>query len=82
MAAMRALRSYMLLAAHSAVRASGLRPAMVVEEDAIWPESPEPIRVATVFRVSGTKVTAALRLPDLTSELELARICREMAASE
>ena len=55
---------------------------MVVEEDATWPESPEPTRVATVFRVSGTKVTAALRLPDLTSALELAHICREMAASE
>jgi hypothetical protein len=38
--------------------------------------------VATVFRVSGTKVTAALRLPDLASALELASICREMAATE
>jgi hypothetical protein len=55
---------------------------MVVEEDAAWPESREKSRVATVFRVSGTKVTAALRLPDLESALELAYICREMAASE
>ncbi|MFC5727468.1 MULTISPECIES: hypothetical protein [Nocardioides] len=55
---------------------------MVVEEDATWPESSEPTRVATVFRASDGKVTAALRLPDLTSALELAYICREMAASE
>jgi hypothetical protein len=55
---------------------------MVVEEDATWPDSQMPTRVATVFRVAGTKVTAALRLPDLRSALELAYICREMAASE
>ncbi|UMO99320.1 hypothetical protein [Amycolatopsis sp. EV170708-02-1] len=55
---------------------------MVVEEDATWPESTAPTRVATVFRVGGGKVTAALRLPDLKSALELAYICREMAATE
>lgn len=55
---------------------------MVVEQDATWPENQKPTRVATVFRVTGTKVTAALRLPDLRSALELAYICREMAASE
>ena len=55
---------------------------MVVEEDATWPESKEATRVATVFRASDGKVTAALRLPDLASALELAHICREMAASE
>ncbi|MCZ2850511.1 hypothetical protein [Modestobacter sp. VKM Ac-2978] len=55
---------------------------MVVEEDATWPESETPTRVATVFRASDGKVTASLRLPDLTSALELAYICREMAASE
>ncbi|MBB4935505.1 hypothetical protein F4561_006399 [Lipingzhangella halophila] len=55
---------------------------MVVEEDATWPENKAPTRVATVFRVSGGKVTAALRLSDLKSALELAYICREMAASE
>lgn len=55
---------------------------MVVEEDATWPESPAPARVATVFRVRGGKVTAALRLPDLKSALELAYICRELAATE
>jgi hypothetical protein len=55
---------------------------MVVEQDASWPESAGPTRVATVFRVSGAKVSAALRLPDLKSALELALICRELAASE
>jgi len=55
---------------------------MVVEEDATWPESAESTRVATVFRASGGKVTAALRLPDLKAALELAYICREMAATE
>ncbi|GAA1224112.1 hypothetical protein GCM10009676_01970 [Prauserella halophila] len=55
---------------------------MVVEEDATWPESEAATRVATVFRASGGKVTAALRLPDLDSALHLGHICRELAASE
>lgn len=55
---------------------------MVVEQDASWSASKAPTRVATVFRVSGGKVTASLRLPDLKSALELAYICREMAATE
>lgn len=55
---------------------------MVVEEDATWPENQTPTRVATVFRVAEGKVTAALRLPDLRSALDLAYICREMAATE
>jgi hypothetical protein len=54
----------------------------VVEEDATWPGSTAATRVATVFRVTGEKVTAALRLPDLASALELAAVCREMAATE
>ncbi|MGZ1490631.1 hypothetical protein [Brevibacterium sediminis] len=55
---------------------------MVVEEDATWPASVESTRVATVFRAAAGKITAALRLPDLKSALELAYICREMAATE
>lgn len=57
---------------------------MVVEEDASWPASKAPTRVATMFRVDafGGKVTAALRLPDLKSALELAYICRELAATQ
>lgn len=53
---------------------------MVVEEDATWPGSEEVTRVATVFRVSDGKVTAALRLPDLEGALELACNDRAMAA--
>lgn len=55
---------------------------MVVEEDATWPDDPRPTRVATVFRVTGDKVSAALRLPELRQALELAYICRELAATE
>jgi hypothetical protein len=55
---------------------------MVVEQDATWPESTSPTRVATLFRVTGNRVSAALRLPDLVSALELAYIYREMAATE
>ncbi len=55
---------------------------MVVEEDATWPENQTPTRVATVFRVTDAKVTAALRLPDLRSALDLAYIYRELAATE
>lgn len=54
---------------------------MVVEEDASWPGGDPPTRVATVFRARGGSVTAALRLPDLRSALDLAFICREMAAT-
>ena len=54
----------------------------VVEQDATWPESTEPSRVATIFRVTGTKVSASLRLPDVKSALELANICSEMAATQ
>lgn len=55
---------------------------MVVEEDATWPESTKPTRVATIFRATDGKITAALRLPDLKAALELAYVCREMAATE
>lgn len=55
---------------------------MVVEEDATWPESTQSTRVATVFRASAGKVTAALRLPDFRAALDLAYICRDMAATE
>ena len=53
----------------------------VVEQDATWPGSSEPTRVATVFRVSEGRVTAVLRSPDLAAALDLARICHEMAAT-
>jgi hypothetical protein len=50
---------------------------VVVEEDATWPESPEPATVATVFRLTDGKVSAALRKPDLESALELAATMAE-----
>ncbi len=59
---------------------------MVVEQEATWPQNPTPTRVATVFRTSdaarGSVVTAALRQPNLRSALDLAFICREMAATD
>lgn len=55
---------------------------MVVEQDAIWPSDKAPVPVATVFRAADGVVTAALRRPDLRSALDLAYLCREMAASE
>ena len=55
---------------------------MVVEQHATWLGNQKPTPVATVFRVKGSKVTAALRLPDLRSALVLAYICRELAATE
>lgn len=54
---------------------------VVVEQDATWPTSPEPTRVATVFRVRNGHVTAALRLPTLQEALDLATILREMSAT-
>lgn len=55
---------------------------MVVEQAATWPKNAKPTRVATLYRVTGDKVSAALRLPDLRSALDLAFICRELAATE
>lgn len=55
---------------------------IVVTQAATWPESPEPVKVATVFRVVNGKVTAALRMPDQASALELAGVYRALAATE
>ncbi|WP_433262008.1 hypothetical protein ACQPZF_28345 [Actinosynnema sp. CS-041913] len=52
---------------------------MVVEQDATWPESTGPTRVATVFRSTGHRVSAALRMPDLRAALELAHLCHALA---
>lgn len=51
---------------------------LVVEQDARWPKDDGPTRVATVFRSSEGRVSAALRLPDLRSALDLALICSEL----
>lgn len=55
---------------------------MVVEQDASWPGSHAPTGVATVFRVTGNRVSASLRLPDLDRAVDLARICHAMAVTE
>lgn len=55
---------------------------IVVEQDAIWPHDTAPQRVATVFRATAGKVSAALRFPTLHEALEFAHLYRELAATE
>ncbi len=51
----------------------------VVEQDATWPEAPDPVRVATMFRVSRERVSAALRFPDLEQALAFATLYAALA---
>ena len=51
----------------------------VVEQDATWPEAPDPVRVATVFRVGRERVSAALRFPDLEQALAFATLYAALA---
>lgn len=51
----------------------------VVEQDATWPEAPGPARVATMFRVSRERVSAALRFPDLEQALAFATLYAVLA---
>lgn len=53
----------------------------VVEQDAVWPENPVPTRVATVFRVTDGRVSAALRFADLDTALHVARSHSALAAT-
>jgi hypothetical protein len=55
---------------------------MVVEEDARWPRNAGWTRIATVFRATGDRVSAALRFPDLRSALEFAHMYAELSATE
>lgn len=61
---------------------------MVVEQDARWPQSvPDAggaqwARVATMFRVSGDRVSAVLRFPDLHAALAFAATYAHLAATE
>ena len=55
---------------------------MVVEQEATWPESVEPLTVATMFRLTGDRVSAALRFPDLEQALAFARPYVALAATE
>lgn len=51
----------------------------VVEQDATWPETQEPVRVTTMFRVSRERVTAALRFPDPEQALAFATLYAALA---
>jgi len=68
------------------VRARSWHPitdrVIVVEQDARWPQDPAWVRVATVFRADGDRVSAALRFPDLQAALEFALPHTELAATE
>lgn len=54
----------------------------VVEQDASWPGSGDGTRVATVFRVSGGLVSAALRFPEPAAAREFAAVYAALAATE
>jgi hypothetical protein len=55
---------------------------IVVEQDARWPQDPEWRGVATVFRATGERVSAALRFPDLRTALDFAQLYAALAATE
>lgn len=55
---------------------------LVVQQDVRWPENTKWTRVATMFRVGGTRVSAALRFPSLHKALRFAYLYRELAATE
>lgn len=54
----------------------------VVEQDAQWPDDNSVTRVATVFRATGDRVSAALRFPTAHAALEFASLYTELAATE
>jgi hypothetical protein len=55
---------------------------LVVEQDARWPQDGDWTSVATVFRATGDRVSAALRFPDLRTALTFAQLYAELAATE
>jgi hypothetical protein len=55
---------------------------VVVEQDVRWPSSTGWTGLATVFRTSGDRVSAALRFPNLDAALDFARTYVELAATE
>lgn len=54
----------------------------VVEQDATWPEAPDPMRVATVFRVGRERVSAALRFPDVEQALAFATLYAALSETD
>lgn len=55
---------------------------IVVEQDAQWSADTHSTRVATLFRVTGQHVSAALRFPALREALDFAYLYTELAATE
>jgi hypothetical protein len=55
---------------------------LVVEQDARWPQNTAWTRVATVFRVTDNRVSAALRFADLRAALDFAYLYSELAATD
>lgn len=55
---------------------------LVVEQDARWPTNTAWSRVATMFRVTDGRVSAALRFADLRAALDFAYLYRELAATD
>nr|WP_154921175.1 hypothetical protein [Microbacterium testaceum] len=55
---------------------------LVVEQDARWPKNKTWTRLATMFRVTDGRVSAALRFADLRAALEFAYLYRELAATD
>lgn len=55
---------------------------LVVEQDARWPKNIAWTRVATMFRVTDARVSAALRFANLRSALEFSYLYRELAATD
>ncbi|MCA9879380.1 MAG: nuclear transport factor 2 family protein [Thermomicrobiales bacterium] len=52
---------------------------IVVGQQATWPAAPESASVATMFRVTGDHISAALRFPDLEQALEFAHLSVALA---
>jgi hypothetical protein len=55
---------------------------IVVEQDVRWPASTDWTCLATVFRTSGDRVSAALRFPTLSAALDFAQMYVELVATE
>ncbi|MFI6077919.1 hypothetical protein ACIA5C_40955 [Actinoplanes sp. NPDC051343] len=71
-----------------ALRVLALHPVsgrvVVASQEARWPSSPSWTPVATVFRLSlsGDRISAALRFPDLPAALSFAGLYAALAATE
>src|SRR6185369_8644221 len=55
---------------------------VVVEQDVRWASSTDWTSLATVFRTSGDRVSAAVRFPNLDAALDFAQTYVELVATE